>query len=70
MIVTVAWLSHHVRDAVRRGMWFYPFGSTPPLPKAVYLATIILLPLLMSILYRKLHLKDSPGKMLGGVHIV
>lgn len=36
LIILTAFISHHTRDATRRGYWFYPFGSTPPLPYAVY----------------------------------
>nr|BAN20952.1 unkown protein [Riptortus pedestris] len=43
-LILVAVGSHHIRDAVRRGLWFPPLGSTPPLPHAVYLAFIGLLP--------------------------
>lgn len=38
--------SHHVRDANRRGLWFYPIGSTPPLPNVLYILIILLLPYL------------------------
>ena len=38
-----AWVSHHLRDAHRRGLWFPPFGSTPPLPQWMYIGLIILL---------------------------
>ena len=40
----VALSSHHVRDAARRGLWFSPFGSTSPLPYAVYVLLTLLLP--------------------------
>ena len=42
----IAWLSHHIRDGVRRGIWFAPLGSTLPIPHFVYLLTIALLPIL------------------------
>ena len=51
LIFTVAWLSHHVRDSVRRGLWLPPFGETQPLSKMVYLTVILLLPLLFKFLY-------------------
>ncbi|XP_037080971.1 transmembrane protein 267-like, partial [Pollicipes pollicipes] len=34
LLLTAA-LSHHVRDAERRGLWLWPLGSTPPLPTAL-----------------------------------
>lgn len=66
LIFSVAWLSHHVRDAVRRGIWFYPFGSTPPLPKIVYLGIILTLPLMFGVVYRKLNMKDLHEKVIFG----
>ena len=44
-IFFVAWSSHHLRDGHRRGLWFPPLGSTPPVPRTLYLAATILLPL-------------------------
>lgn len=38
--------SHHVRDANRRGLWFYPFGSTPPISNFNYILITIILPYL------------------------
>ncbi|KAK2151585.1 hypothetical protein LSH36_358g02091 [Paralvinella palmiformis] len=38
----IAWISHHLRDANRRGMWFMPLGSTPPLPQWMYISLILL----------------------------
>ncbi|XP_078577365.1 transmembrane protein 267-like [Branchiostoma floridae x Branchiostoma japonicum] len=43
-ICTVAWLSHHIRDGTRRGLWFPPIGSTPPIPDWMYIGLIVLLP--------------------------
>ena len=51
MMFSVAWLSHHIRDSTRRGLWFPPFGETPPLPRYLYLAVILLLPLVTRIVY-------------------
>ena len=47
----VAWLSHHLRDAVRRGLWFPPFGSTPPLPYAVYIVATVVLSVAVHVVY-------------------
>eukprot|EP00117_Sycon_ciliatum_P050672 scpid83411/ scgid35740/ Transmembrane protein C5orf28 len=38
VLVSVAIISHHLRDSHRRGLWFPPFGSTAPLPW--WLATV------------------------------
>ena len=38
-------ISHHVRDAHRRGLWLWPLGSTPPIQSTwVYIFLITLLP--------------------------
>lgn len=50
LLILVAVGSHHIRDAVRRGLWFPPFGSTPPIPHIAYLASIGLLPHLVALL--------------------
>ncbi|KAL8574495.1 hypothetical protein ACOMHN_060165 [Nucella lapillus] len=47
LMCLVAWLSHHLRDASRRGLWFPPLGSTPPLPYAVYIGGTVVLSVLM-----------------------
>ena len=47
----VAWLSHHLRDAVRRGLWFPPFGSTPPLLYAVYIVATVVLSVAVHVVY-------------------
>ncbi|XP_014666922.1 PREDICTED: transmembrane protein C5orf28 homolog [Priapulus caudatus] len=44
LLVAVAWTTHHVRDATRRGFWLWPLGSTPPLPYWLYVATEICIP--------------------------
>ncbi|KAK9498523.1 hypothetical protein O3M35_003139 [Rhynocoris fuscipes] len=43
-IILVSGMSHHIRDATRRGLWFYPIGSTKPLPKYLYIALLGILP--------------------------
>ena len=43
----VSSLSHHLRDADRKGLWFAPFGSTPPLPLKLYVLLVVLLPLVI-----------------------
>lgn len=40
----VAVISHHLRDGNRRGLWFWPFGSTPPLPYWLYISCTVALP--------------------------
>ena len=40
----VAVISHHLRDGNRRGLWFWPFGSTPPVPYWLYISCTVALP--------------------------
>ena len=47
MIIS-SWTSHQLRDGIRRGIWFYPLISTPPIPYPLYLVSlIVILPFLM-----------------------
>ncbi|XP_032680176.1 transmembrane protein 267 [Odontomachus brunneus] len=46
-IILAAFLSHHIRDGTRRGLWFCPFGSTPPLPYYLYVSLEMSLPYLL-----------------------
>ncbi|KAF7386989.1 hypothetical protein HZH66_011441 [Vespula vulgaris] len=39
-IVSASFLSHHIRDATRRGLWFCPFGSTQPIPYNLYIGKV------------------------------
>jgi len=48
VLVATAILSHQLRDALRRGMWLFPLGSTAPLPFPVYLVCLFSLPLLVA----------------------
>ncbi|KAG5897046.1 hypothetical protein JTB14_025863 [Gonioctena quinquepunctata] len=44
LIILTAFLSHHTRDATRRGYWVFPFGSTPPIPYGLYVVLTCLIP--------------------------
>ncbi|XP_051154179.1 transmembrane protein 267 [Leptopilina boulardi] len=43
-IILSSFLSHHIRDANRRGLWFCPFGSTRPIPYYFYLSLSMAFP--------------------------
>lgn len=43
-VILAAFLSHHIRDGTRRGLWFCPFGSTRPIPYYLYVSLCMLLP--------------------------
>lgn len=47
-MLLASFLSHHIRDAARRGFWLWPFGSTVPLGSGLYISLTVLLPLLLS----------------------
>ncbi|XP_014219507.1 transmembrane protein 267 [Copidosoma floridanum] len=42
-----SFLSHHIRDGNRRGLWFWPFGSTRPIPYYMYISVSMALPYCM-----------------------
>ncbi|KAF0305923.1 Transmembrane protein 267 [Amphibalanus amphitrite] len=42
-LLLAAGLSHHLRDAGRRGLLLPPLGSTPPLPTPIYLTLEVVL---------------------------
>ncbi|XP_068627242.1 transmembrane protein 267 [Battus philenor] len=50
-MAVLAYMSHHVRDANRRGLWLYPFGHTPPLSKYFYIFLLLVLPRVVANLY-------------------
>jgi hypothetical protein len=43
-VTIIAFVTHHLRDANRRGIWFAPFGSTPPLPDFLYISLVLVTP--------------------------
>ncbi|XP_055845553.1 transmembrane protein 267 [Episyrphus balteatus] len=50
-VLICAFVTHHTRDAVRRGYWMCPFGQTDPIPHLFYILTTILTPYLMYYLH-------------------
>jgi hypothetical protein len=56
-----AWMSHHLRDATRHGLWFAPFGHTTALPQSFYITSVALLPLIICYIcsFNKLLSTDS-----------
>ncbi|KAJ7393776.1 hypothetical protein OS493_003435 [Desmophyllum pertusum] len=46
-LFAVAVISHHLRDGNRRGLWFWPLGSTPPLPYWMYITCTVALPVII-----------------------
>ena len=50
-IALVAWTTHHLRDGLRRGIWFWPLGSTKAIDYKLYLLCILLLPIMTSYLF-------------------
>ncbi|XP_015183827.1 PREDICTED: transmembrane protein C5orf28 [Polistes dominula] len=46
-IISASFLSHHIRDGTRRGLWFCPFGSTQPIPYYIYISISMALPYIL-----------------------
>ena len=42
-LIFMAFITHHLRDASRRGLWFYPWIHSLPLPYPTYIIVTILL---------------------------
>lgn len=51
-MIVCAFLSHHIRDASRRGFWIYPFGHTHPIPYYLYILLTFIVPSFLSILLK------------------
>ncbi|KAJ8706526.1 hypothetical protein PYW07_012604 [Mythimna separata] len=50
-MLILAYSSHHLRDGNRRGLWLYPFGSSPPIDKNLYLFLLAVLPHVLACVY-------------------
>ncbi|KAJ8704949.1 hypothetical protein PYW08_012269 [Mythimna loreyi] len=50
-MLILAYSSHHIRDGNRRGLWLYPFGSSAPIDKPLYLFLLAVLPHLLACVY-------------------
>lgn len=48
-VLTIAFSTHHIRDANRRGLLFAPFFQTPPIPYLVYIGLSVLIPFVCKI---------------------
>ncbi|XP_037801552.1 transmembrane protein 267-like isoform X2 [Penaeus monodon] len=53
-IIIACVLSHHIRDGIRRGLWFQPIGTTPVLPYWLYVVITLILPFAVGGLASKL----------------
>lgn len=47
MMLFTAFISHHVRDATRRGLWFFGYGHTLPVPYYGYVLLVMAIPWIM-----------------------
>ncbi|VEN43758.1 unnamed protein product [Callosobruchus maculatus] len=63
LIIFAAFFTHHVRDATRRGFWMYPFGSTPPIPYAVYVGLTCSAPYVICFLHELFKIKISGSEI-------
>ncbi|XP_031631048.1 transmembrane protein 267 [Contarinia nasturtii] len=48
VMIVCAFLTHHTRDATRRGFTFWPFGTTKPLPYIAYIVCIMIIPFILN----------------------
>ncbi|KAK4871458.1 hypothetical protein RN001_016449 [Aquatica leii] len=58
-IVLTAFFSHHTRDAVRRGFWLYPFGTTKAIPYFGYISLTIIIPYIVSLSMNYVQIQKS-----------
>ncbi|XP_026325702.1 transmembrane protein 267 [Hyposmocoma kahamanoa] len=63
-MLIIAYSSHHIRDANRRGIWLYPFGHTAAVHKYMYIFLICALPYLYALCY-DLFLSDFVRHVVG-----
>eukprot|EP00050_Salpingoeca_kvevrii_P009861 m.5235 g.5235 ORF g.5235 m.5235 type:complete len:216 (+) comp2491_c0_seq1:67-714(+) len=49
-MLSVAFFTHHLRDAYRRGFWLYPLPFTVPIRRSTYLVVLAILPTLVALL--------------------
>ncbi|GJQ74510.1 hypothetical protein Trydic_g21377 [Trypoxylus dichotomus] len=63
LILFTAFITHHTRDATRRGYWFYPLGTTPAIPYAGYMVITLLIPYLICgcLYFYKIKKLESPN---------
>lgn len=59
LIIFTAFITHHTRDAARRGYWLYPFGSTKPIPYMLYVLITLLIPYVIDTFMRALKFKRT-----------
>uniref|UniRef100_H2YJ56 Transmembrane protein 267 n=1 Tax=Ciona savignyi TaxID=51511 RepID=H2YJ56_CIOSA len=51
IIISVAWLSHQLRDATRRGIYIMPMCNTNPIPQYLYIAAVTVFSYLLNIFW-------------------
>ncbi|CAH0492293.1 unnamed protein product [Peronospora farinosa] len=61
--IVVAWFSHQLRDGMRRGLWFWPIGSTPPITYFLYLLMEEGLPFVMEKWWRQVPARTKMEKL-------
>lgn len=60
LMASVAVTSHHLRDSLRRGLWLWPYGSTPPVKIGFYYAGLGCIILVASLGIRTSLQKEDP----------
>ncbi|KAH9639463.1 hypothetical protein HF086_000001 [Spodoptera exigua] len=52
-MIFIAYITHHLRDGTRRGIWLYPLGSTPPVDKRLYYFILGTFPHICAMLFKR-----------------
>ncbi|RUS82604.1 hypothetical protein EGW08_009632 [Elysia chlorotica] len=67
-----SWLSHHLRDANHRGLWFAPFGHTPLFSTQLYIFSILVLSVCVRIIavFQRSPTASSPSSSENFVKVV
>lgn len=58
-IIFAAFFSHHIRDATRRGLWFYKMGSTDPIPYYLYVLLTMIMPYVIAFAMNNFNIKSN-----------
>ncbi|XP_066252216.1 transmembrane protein 267 [Euwallacea similis] len=61
LIIFTAFATHHIRDAHRRGLWFYPYGSSAPISYNLYIVITCLLPYGVMVMERMFRISQKSG---------
>lgn len=58
-MVLCGFITHHIRDATRRGFWILPYGHTNPVPYPIYILMTLGVPHLLNYLLNTIKYKTE-----------